>query len=124
MILESPRPFNAVADLIDTKERKTLVEALWAGSGHLLDAGFGQTVTVVPDIVAEAGEVLFYVGFPGVKRDNIPTQHYMVGARDEGTAVAKAHELYKQQPRTRKGASLRIMLGRPPSPRDNQPITP
>lgn len=102
MSLETPRPFNVVAESLSAKERKALVESIWAGERN-----------IVPDLPAADGELLFYVGFPGSTRDGIPTQHYMVGARDEGGAVARAHELYQRLPRIRKGASLRVMLGRP-----------
>lgn len=102
MPMDSNRPFNAVAKRLGAKERKALVESIWAGES-----------AVVPDLPAVNGEVLYYVGFPGSTRDGIPTQHYMVGARDEGAAIARAHDLYQRQPRIRKGASLRVMLGRP-----------
>jgi hypothetical protein len=106
--------FNAVAGALTAQDRKALVESMWAGAGHLIDKASGQTIPVLPDKVAQAGELLFYVGFLGSKRDGIPTLHYLIPAPDERTAVARAHELYEMQPRRRKGSSVRIMLGKPP----------
>lgn len=106
--------FNGVAGALAGGERRALVEAMWAGSGTAVDQSAGAVVSVCPDQIAEPGEVLFYVGFPGSKRDGIPTQHYMMPAPDERTAITRAHELYEKLPKRRKGSALRVMLGRPP----------
>jgi len=108
------RTFNAIADGLSARERKALIELMWAGAGRLPGGIDDETVMIVPDRAAGEGELLFYVSFPGSVRDKIPTQHYVVGAMDEREAITRAHELYQQQPRIRKGASLRVMLGRPP----------
>lgn len=88
---------------------------MWAGTGQLVDQASGQATPILPDRTVQAGEMLFYVGFLGSKRDGIPTQHYMIPAPDDRTAVTRAHEFYELQPRRRKGSSLRVMLGKPPS---------
>ena len=70
-------------------------------------------IAVTADQPGQGSKQLFYVGFPGAKRDGIPTQHYLVPASDEREAVSRAHQLYELQPRRRKGSSLQVMLARP-----------
>lgn len=106
--------FNAIAGALIEADRKALVEAMWAGAGTIVDQFSGTALPVSPDRLAEPGEMLFYVGFLGSKRDGIPTQHYMMPATDERTAVTRAHELYEKLPKRRKGSSLRVMVGKPP----------
>lgn len=115
MIPPAARTFNTVAANLTAQDRKALLASIWAGEGRVLDDESGQSIPVSPDKLAQDGELLFYVGFLGSKRDAIPTQHYMIAAPDGRTAVARAHELYQQQPRQRKGASLQVMVGKPPS---------
>ncbi len=109
--------FNAVAGALVEGERKALVDAMWAGGATIVDQISGTVVQVGPDRVPETGEALFYFGFLGSKRDGISTQHYMIPASDECTAITRAHELYEKLPKRRKGSSLRVMLGKPPSKR-------
>jgi hypothetical protein len=108
------RAFNAVAATLSANARKALIEAMWSGAGQLLDEASGQAVAVLPDRAPQDGEHLFYVSFLGSTRDAIPSQHYMIPAPDDRTAVMRAHELYEKEPRRRKGSSLRLLFGMPP----------
>lgn len=117
MSQSAPAAFNAVAGALVEADRKALVEAMWAGGGTIIDQTSGTATPVEPDRVGLPGEPLFYVGFLGSKRDGIPTQHYMIPAPDERTAIGRAHELYEKLPKRRKGSSLQVRLGKPPSKR-------
>lgn len=114
--MDSPTtvPFNAIAGELSAKDRKAFVESMWAGGVDLLDETSGHRVQVLPDNPPQPGEYLFYVGFLGAKRDDIPTQHYLVPAQDDQTAMIRAHELYALQPRRRKGSALRVIFAKPP----------
>jgi hypothetical protein len=107
--------FNSVALGLSGKDRGALCEAIWAGKAELVDEKTQERYVVLPDAMPAAGEHLFCVSFLGSKRDGIPTQHYMIPAVDDRTAVRRAHERYVLEPRHRKGSSLRVMLGKPPA---------
>lgn len=110
----SSSSFNAVAGALIAQDRKALIDSIRStGVGQV--SGGAAMISVTADQPGQGSERLFYVGFPGAKRDGIPTQHYLVPASDEREAVTRAHQLYELQPRRRKGASLQVMLGKPPT---------
>lgn len=109
----APIPFNAVAGGLAEKDRKALVESVRIGASQWLDPATGVLRMVVPDQKPESGEQLFYVGFLGSTRDAIPSQHYLMPAVDTPAAIKRAHQLYELQPKRRKGASLRVLVGEP-----------
>src|SRR5690606_18974355 len=102
-----------IAGALSAKDRKAVIDSIRAAGVAQIPAGSGM-VSVTADKPAQGSERFFYVGFPGAKRDGIPTQHYLVPASDEREAVSLAHQLYELQPRRRKGSSLQVMMGTPP----------